>query len=259
MQCRNTSTHYLTFLLTSQDFRSEDGLYNLVKTKYPEAVFKGKDLFDISLFSSPDTASVYFTFIASLQQSILDAAPTPTHKFIRLLHERGKLLRCYTQNIDGIEAREGLAIGGKEAQICQLHGDIHTLRCHYCNTIQEYTVEWTEILLAGSAPNCPECTKKCAFFSNCMLTQAHFEKPRADGLYVLVACCLISSYITTRFHILQQIGPQRSSQRISVKSPIYSSYSERRSKSTGSKNWLRSSQSWSTTTMVTLSLSTNPS
>jgi NAD-dependent SIR2 family protein deacetylase len=235
MQCRNTSTHYLTLLLTSQDFRSEDGLYNLVKTKYPQVVVKGRDLFDVSLFSSPDTASIYFTFIASLRQSILDAAPTPTHKFIRLLHERGKLLRCYTQNIDGIEARVGLAIGGKEAQICQLHGDIHTLRCHYCNTLQEYTVEWTEMLLDGFPPDCPECIKKCTFFSNYILTQANCEKPRAEELYLLVACCLILSYITTRFRILQQIGPQRSSQRISVKSPIYSSYSERRSKSTASK------------------------
>jgi NAD+-dependent protein deacetylase SIR2 len=144
-----------------QDFRSQDGLYNLVKAKYPKSVVKGKDLFDVSLFASPDTTSIFYTFIASLRQSILSATATPTHKFIRTMHERGKLVRCYTQNIDGIETREGLAIGGKEAQVCQLHGDIHTLRCDYCNAIKQYTVEWMEMLLEGEAPDCPDCVAKC--------------------------------------------------------------------------------------------------
>ena len=79
------------------------------------------------------------------------------------MHDRGKLVRCYTQNIDGIETTEGLLIGGKEAQICQLHGDIHTLRCNYCNGIHEYTSEWMEMLLDGEAPECPECVRKCTF------------------------------------------------------------------------------------------------
>jgi NAD+-dependent protein deacetylase SIR2 len=127
-------------------------------------VVKGKDFFDISLFSCPDTASIFFTFIASLRQSILSASSTTTHKFIRTMHDRGKLVRCYTQNIDGIEAREGLLIGGKEAQVCQLHGDIHTLRCDYCNLIQEFTTETMEILLEGQAPDCPQCQIKCTSF-----------------------------------------------------------------------------------------------
>jgi NAD+-dependent protein deacetylase SIR2 len=78
------------------------------------------------------------------------------------MYERGKLLRCYTQNIDGIESFEGLTIGGgKAGQVCQLHGDIHTLRCDYCNGIQEYTMEWMEMLLEGEAPDCPVCLAKC--------------------------------------------------------------------------------------------------
>jgi len=34
--------------------------------------------------------------------------PTPAHYFIRLLHEKGVLLRCYSQNIDSLEAQAGL-------------------------------------------------------------------------------------------------------------------------------------------------------
>lgn len=34
--------------------------------------------------------------------------PTPAHYFIRLLHEKGMLLRCYSQNIDSLEGCAGL-------------------------------------------------------------------------------------------------------------------------------------------------------
>ena len=35
-------------------------------------------------------------------------APTPTHAFITLLHEKGLLRRCFTQNIDSLETAAGL-------------------------------------------------------------------------------------------------------------------------------------------------------
>jgi len=35
-------------------------------------------------------------------------APTPTHAFMRVLHEKGKLLRVFTQNIDTLERQAGL-------------------------------------------------------------------------------------------------------------------------------------------------------
>lgn len=152
-------------------------MYNLVKAKYPKTVVKGKDLFDVSLFSSPDTTSVFYTFIASLRREILNAKATATHKFIRTMHERGRLLRCYTQNIDGIEQTENLVIGGKEGQVCQLHGDIHTLRCDYCNIILEYTEEWMELLLEGEAPDCPQCITKCISINQMPAnSQVHNEK-----------------------------------------------------------------------------------
>lgn len=37
--------------------------------------------------------------------------PTPTHHFIKLLADRGLLLRCYTQNIDGLERIAGVDPG----------------------------------------------------------------------------------------------------------------------------------------------------
>lgn len=143
------------------DFRSKKGLYNLVKEKYPDAVFKGKDLFDTILFSNPQTIAVFFTFMAALRKSIVNAHPTPTHSFIRHLKEKGRLLRCYTQNIDGLESREGLNIsmegGLRDVDVVQLHGDIHQLKCTQCCKSYPWDEELEELLAQGEAPSCPAC------------------------------------------------------------------------------------------------------
>ena len=39
------------------------------------------------------------------------AKPTAFHAFLKKLDQQDRLLRCYTQNIDGLEARSGLSIG----------------------------------------------------------------------------------------------------------------------------------------------------
>ena len=46
--------------------------------------------------------------MAELKASIDAATPSPTHRFIKTLHTKGKLLRSYTQNIDGLEEQAGL-------------------------------------------------------------------------------------------------------------------------------------------------------
>jgi NAD-dependent SIR2 family protein deacetylase len=38
-------------------------------------------------------------------------APTPAHHMIKVLADRGWLLRCYTQNIDGLERVAGIDPG----------------------------------------------------------------------------------------------------------------------------------------------------
>ena len=70
---------------------------------------KGKDLFDASIWSDPLRTSVFYTFATSLRQKIRDCEPTTSHRFISHLRDRGKLVRCYTQNIDRIEEKVGLS------------------------------------------------------------------------------------------------------------------------------------------------------
>lgn len=49
--------------------------------------------------------------IAQLSELSQAASPTPFHQVLRLLDERGGLLRVYTQNIDAIESKCGLSFG----------------------------------------------------------------------------------------------------------------------------------------------------
>ncbi|KAG1762978.1 DHS-like NAD/FAD-binding domain-containing protein [Suillus occidentalis] len=158
------------------DFRSSDGLYSLVKERYPDIVLKGRDLFDASLFRDSASTSVFYTFISQLKRSIDAATPAPTHKFIQTLDTKHKLVRSYTQNIDGLEERIGLRgsssqqaktsgkkkpkLKSKEVRNVQLHGDIHRVRCTFCSTEMPCTEEHLHAFENGKAPNCPECTSR---------------------------------------------------------------------------------------------------
>ncbi|KAF8078844.1 DHS-like NAD/FAD-binding domain-containing protein [Lyophyllum atratum] len=158
------------------DFRSSDGLYALVKQQYPDVVLKGRDLFDAALFRDATSTAVFYTFISKLKQSIDAASPTPTHRFIKTLDAKKKLLRSYTQNIDGLEERVGLLgsssqdvksngkgkskIQTRNVRNVQLHGDIHSVRCMSCSAEYPCTSEHLGMFLEGTPPSCPECASR---------------------------------------------------------------------------------------------------
>lgn len=82
------------------------------KTTLPN--MKGKDLFDAAIWSDPLRTSVFYTFATTLRQKVKDIEPTSSHRFISHLRDRGKLVRCYTQNIDQIEEKVGLSTSLKD-------------------------------------------------------------------------------------------------------------------------------------------------
>ncbi|KLO13157.1 DHS-like NAD/FAD-binding domain-containing protein [Schizopora paradoxa] len=131
-------------------FRSSDGLYNLVKQQYPDIVLKGRDLFDASLFRDATSASVFYTFIAKLKQSIDSVEPSRTHHFIKTLDNKGKLLRSYTQNINGLEERVGLV--GSSSSI-KSKGK---MKAKDVRNVEEYTAAFIQ----GVAPDCPDCASR---------------------------------------------------------------------------------------------------
>lgn len=62
--------------------------------------------------------------------------PTVCHYFIRLLCEKGLLLRHYTQNIDTLERVAGIP----SEKLVEAHGTFHTGHCLECR--KEYQLEW---------------------------------------------------------------------------------------------------------------------
>lgn len=142
-------------------------------------MLKGRDLFDASLFRDPTSTAVFYTFISELKKSIDVATPSPTHRFLKTLDLKRKLLRSYTQNIDGLEERAGLIgtssdevrthgkgkskIKTKDVRNVQLHGDIHRVRCTFCSADYPCASEHLEAFLTGTAPDCPDCAVRCEY------------------------------------------------------------------------------------------------
>ncbi|XP_071441352.1 NAD-dependent protein deacetylase sirtuin-3-like isoform X2 [Hetaerina americana] len=115
---RSLLVHLLQFLLPSP----KTGLYhNLQKYKlpYPEAIF------DVQYFI--DNPMPFITLAQELYPGE-KYRPNLGHYFVRLLHEKGKLLRMYTQNIDGLERLSG--IPGEK--LIEAHGSFSTASCIVC-------------------------------------------------------------------------------------------------------------------------------
>ncbi|KAH7362402.1 DHS-like NAD/FAD-binding domain-containing protein, partial [Plectosphaerella cucumerina] len=191
------------------DFRSENGLYSLIQAQFDAAnklhalaaaeaddTPAGRDLFDVSIWSDPIRTSVFYTFASTLRQKSRDVEPTASHHFISHLRDRGKLVRCYTQNIDQIEEKVGLSTSlqqgpgsrgrfsrkstggfsntseptdGKDnarrvdvnnggVECVFLHGSLQSLRCFLCGQVCEWDEEGRHLeTLSGRQPECPHC------------------------------------------------------------------------------------------------------
>jgi NAD-dependent SIR2 family protein deacetylase len=123
------------------DFRSPGtGLYyNLQKYNLPYA----EAIFDIDYFiSHPEP---FFELARELLPG--NYKPTFTHRFIRMLEEEGKLLRNYTQNIDGLEKAANI----QELVAC--HGTFQTATCLSCG--RKYQLDdIKKDIMAGQVPRC---------------------------------------------------------------------------------------------------------
>uniref|UniRef100_A0A8W4FE47 NAD-dependent protein deacetylase sirtuin-2 n=1 Tax=Sus scrofa TaxID=9823 RepID=A0A8W4FE47_PIG len=130
------------------DFRSPStGLYaNLEKYRlpYPEAIF------EIGYFKKHPEP--FFALAKELYPG--QFKPTICHYFIRLLKEKGLLLRCYTQNIDTLERVAGL----EPEDLVEAHGTFYTSHCISPLCRQEYTLGWMkEKIFSEVTPKCEKC------------------------------------------------------------------------------------------------------
>jgi NAD-dependent deacetylase sirtuin 1 len=101
------------------DFRSKEGLYNTLDcAKY--GIPSAELLFDIEFFQI-DPAPFY-QFAGSLLPD-REMIPSVCHRFLAMLQARKKLMRNYTQNVDGLERRAGLT------NVVECHGTMDRFHC----------------------------------------------------------------------------------------------------------------------------------
>jgi len=128
------------------DFRTPGtGLYyNLQRFNLPTPT----SIFDINYFVSNPTP--FYTLAKDLYPG--KYKPTVVHCFIRLLAERGLLLRNYTQNIDGLERVAGVPV----SKLVEAHGSFFSAHCIKCKKEHDPS-EIRDVIMAGGLPVCDAC------------------------------------------------------------------------------------------------------
>ena len=142
------------------DFRSEGGLYALAR-RLGLALRDPQDLFDIRCFD--DDPADFYKFAHALwpRKSVI---PSLTHHFLAALDRAGRLLRVYTQNIDGLEKKANIP----RAKIVECHGTLLTAHCRggsaapgrssssSCRAVCA-AADLTEDVVAHRVPRCLAC------------------------------------------------------------------------------------------------------
>lgn len=128
------------------DFRSpSSGLYhNLQKYNlpYPEAIF------EVEYFRN--NPQPFFRLAKELYPG--NFKPTPSHYFVKLLEQKGLLLRHYTQNIDTLERVAKI----DDEKLVEAHGTFYTNHCLDCT--KEYSMEWVKKeIFDERVPTCEDC------------------------------------------------------------------------------------------------------
>ncbi|KAI9816416.1 MAG: NAD-dependent histone deacetylase sir2 [Thelocarpon impressellum] len=131
------------------DFRSkETGLYSKLEHL---GLSDPQEVFDIEVFR--EDPSIFY----SIAKDLLPSTDrfSPTHAFIRVLQENGKLLTNFSQNIDNLEAKAGI----RADKLVQCHGSFATATCVKCR----HRVQGEDIypdLKAGRVARCPRCLQE---------------------------------------------------------------------------------------------------
>lgn len=123
-----------------KDFRSKDGIYNMVSTKYK--VFPEYMLCSSFLYNYPKE---FYEFYKK-NLNCLNALPNITHNYLKKLEDMGKLKAVITQNIDGLHTKAG------NKKVYEIHGTIYRNYCIDCK--KEYSADY--VFNSIGIPKC-EC------------------------------------------------------------------------------------------------------
>ena len=155
--------HPATFWMADEntvpDFRSSNGLFNTLRSDNKLRA-SGKHLFDASVYQTDDSTSSFHDMVRTLSQLVSDAKPTMFHEMLATLASENRLLRLYSQNVDGIDTslpplvtKVPLENKGPWPKTIQLHGSLEKMVCTKCNKLSPFEAA----LFSGPIP--PSCTQ----------------------------------------------------------------------------------------------------
>lgn len=165
------------------DFRSKDGIYAMIEhmdTHFPEP----ECLFQIEYFRQDP--SPFFQLVRNVFAH--SPAPSKTHRFLKMLQDKKKLLRLYSQNIDGLEEAAGVT------KYIPCHGSFAWSSCMRCKH-RVPTSTLMAVIQAGVIPTCskddcrgvlkPEITFFGELLSDHVSTSVTKDRLQADLLLVI--------------------------------------------------------------------------
>ena len=130
------------------DFRSSQGFYSRVKHL---GLDDPQDVFNLDIFTQDP--SIFYNIAHMVLPP--DNIYSPLHSFIKMLQDKGKLLRNYTQNIDNLESYAGVDAD----KLVQCHGSFATASCITCHW-QMPGSHIFENIRRMELPLCPYCYQK---------------------------------------------------------------------------------------------------
>ncbi|KAF2131643.1 DHS-like NAD/FAD-binding domain-containing protein [Dothidotthia symphoricarpi CBS 119687] len=145
------------------DFRSATGLFNTLKKDH-KLKSSGKDLFDASVYQDDTSTSTFHDMVRTLSQQTKSAQPTAFHQLLATLAQEGRLMRLYTQNVDGIDTslpplntQAPLPKKAPWPKTIQVHGGLDHMVCSKCNVLSPFE---SEIFSGPTPPSCPKCEEE---------------------------------------------------------------------------------------------------
>ncbi|EDO18425.1 hypothetical protein Kpol_1032p18 [Vanderwaltozyma polyspora DSM 70294] len=130
------------------DFRSSEGFYSKIRHL---GLDDPQDVFNYDIFVQDPSVFYNIAHMVLPPENIY----SPLHSFIKMLQDKGKLLRNYTQNIDNLESYAGI----KPEKLVQCHGSFATASCITCHW-QLPGEKIFENIRSLELPLCPYCYPK---------------------------------------------------------------------------------------------------
>ena len=142
------------------DFRSANGLFNTLRTD-SNLKGSGKQLFDASVYQTDASTKDFHTMVRMMSSVVDVAKPTPFHHMLATLAHEGRLLRLYTQNVDGLDTeleplktQVPLPKKGPWPRTVQLHGTLKKMVCAKCQDLNDFD---PNLFDGPNPPSCSSC------------------------------------------------------------------------------------------------------